>query len=471
MVFCAIIVIVHIFFITYVTNLIKQKLISNSNIKLNNLTFKIMNKSKLFISLFAFLVSLTFIQCTSEDPIPGPQGQDGTDGIDGTTTCVACHSTSHREPIEAAFDESVHNLGVLNSDGTRSKHIYGTNTVFSDGSLNSNRAFCSECHSQEGYKDAVEYGKPNPNGYAMYQSISCEGCHGTSHRSFDFATDGNDYGLRQVHAVKQKITPTNYLNASATGATSTSNTCLSCHQARPDSNGYYKRPVIESNEKDFAGNVVINNTTSGLTYKFWSKRTLALAVSPYPAGTTNYKAYSNTGTGVHASTQGDLWMGITGIDIEGTTTHLPAAKTGAHYKFASCSSCHMDTPKTDGTGGSHTFDVSFNSCKACHTNPESLYTSLETEYDTKIEQLRLALSAKTAYFTTSSSGSISIKTTFPASISSSTNTTTWDVSTDFPLKYVQAYWNYKVLSGDLSKGVHNPLYVKALIQNSIEALQ
>lgn len=435
-----------------------------------------MNKINLFKSLCTIAIGLLFAQCTSEDPIAGPPGQDGANGVDGTTSCVTCHSTSHRTPIINAFNKSVHNMGVFNSTTqTYSKHIYGTNTVFSDGSLSSDRGFCSQCHSQEGFLDVANYGKYNPTGYPLYQSISCVGCHNSSHRSFNFDTDGNDYGLTYVGAVKQLINPANTLNASPTGGTSTSNGCVFCHQTRPDSNGYYKRPVIESNEKDFAGSPVIYNTTSGSMYKFWSKRTLALAIAPYPAGTTNYKAYANTGMAAHASTQGDLWMGITGIDIPGTATRLPLEKTGTHYKMSSCTKCHMDTPNADATEGSHTFNVSFATCASCHTsveNAETIYNTLKAEYDLKIEALRAALSAKTAYFNTSSSGSVSIKLTTPTlSPNTSTNPLTWDVSTEVPLKYVQAYWNYKVLTADASKGVHNPLYVKALIQNSIEALQ
>lgn len=415
--------------------------------------------------------------CSHDDyiPVPGPPGENGTNGTNGTTSCETCHSVAHREPIIAAFSLSGHNVGIP-INGVITKHVFGTNTTFDDGSLNSDRAFCSQCHSQEGYIDAAKYGKPNPTGYNNVTSISCEGCHGTTHRSLNFATDGNDFGLRQINATIQKINPTVTLNASPTGGKSSSNTCVTCHQIRPDSNGYFKRPVIESGEKDFDGDVVITNTASGPMYRFWSERALAKAMPGYPAGKTNYKAYANTGIGAHESPNADIWMGITGIDIEGSITHLPAAKTAAHYKSNSCVSCHQDTPKAGSTTtGSHTLVISFQSCATCHTsvaNAETLLTALHTEYSKSLEDLRKALSAKTAYFKTSSSGSISIN--FPAvpSVTGSTDPTVWDIErTDFPLKYAQAYWNYKMLNGDFSKGVHNPLYVRALFKNSIEALQ
>jgi hypothetical protein len=422
--------------------------------------------------------------CSHDDyiPVPGPAGTNGTDGVTGTTSCETCHSVAHKQPIIDAYGLSVHAVGVKNADGTYSKHIYGTNTTFADGSLNSNRAFCSQCHSQEGYIDTKKYGVPNPKGYDNYNSISCEGCHGTIHRSLNFAVDGNDFGLRNIAAVPQKINPAFTLNASPTGGVASSNTCIGCHQARPDSNGYYKRPVIEAGEKDASGQVVItNDAVKGPLYRFWSQRKLADAVGPYPAGTTYYKIYSNTGTATHVSEQGDLWMGINGIDIEGSTTHLPAAKTAKHYTSASCVQCHMDKPKT-GTvdNGSHTMMLSYQTCVTCHTAPETVLATFHAKFDTELEKLRLALSAKSTYFTTSSSGSISIKAfdsttglSFPTTpASGNTTATTWYQSrTDFPLKYAQAYWNYNLVKGDEGKGVHNPLYVMALIQNSIEALK
>jgi hypothetical protein len=422
--------------------------------------------------------------CSHDDyiPVPGPAGENGTDGVSGTASCESCHSAEHKQPIIDAYNKSVHNLGVLNTTtGNYSKHIYGTNTVFADGSLNSNRAFCAECHSQEGYIDVKKYGKPNPKGYDNFKSINCEGCHGTTHRSLNFTKDGNDFGLRNIAAVIQKTNPAFTLNASPTGGVSSANTCIGCHQARPDSNGYYKRPVIEMGEKDASGNVVITNSTSGPLYRFWSQRKLADAVGPYPAGTTYYKIYSNTGTSVHASEQGDLWMGINGIDIEGTTTHLPAAKTAKHYTDASCVKCHMDKPKTGTTdNGSHTMKLSYQSCVACHTSPETLLATFHTKFDAEVAKLVAAFAAKPTYFKVSGTSvsiiaydSANANTPFPTTPTSGNTTPgTWYQSrTDFPLKYVQAYWNYKLVTGDEGKGVHNPLYTMALIQNSIEALK
>jgi hypothetical protein len=462
-------------------------------------TNKIMKTVKQTMLVVLGLLFFALQGCSHDDyiPVPGPAGVDGTNGVAGTASCESCHSVEHKQPIVDAYNLSTHNLGVKNSNGTFSKHIYGTNTTIyadggADGSLNSNRAFCGQCHSQEGYIDVKKYGTYNVKGYDNYKSISCEGCHGVTHRSLNFTKDGNDFGLRNIAAVPQKINPAFTLNASPTDGVSSANTCIGCHQARPDSNGYYKRPVLESGEKDASKNLVItNDPVKGPLYRFWSQRKLADAIFypgtttvAYPAGTLYYKIYSNTGTGVHASEQGDLWMGINGIDIEGTTTRLPAAKTAKHYISSSCVQCHMDKPKPGTVDtGSHTMKLSFQTCASCHDSAEKaevLLTTFHTKFEAELAKLVAAFAAKPTYFTVSGT-SVSIKgvdtatnTTFPStSVNSGTkDPTLWYYNrTDFPLKYAQAYWNYKLVSGDEGKGVHNPLYSMALIQNSIEALK
>ncbi|MDZ7614220.1 MAG: hypothetical protein U5K51_11365 [Flavobacteriaceae bacterium] len=41
----------------------------------------------------------------------------------------------------------------------------------------------------------------------------------------------------------------------------------------------------------------------------------------------------------------------------------------------------------------------------------------------------------------------------------------------YPASVAQAVWNYQTLNEDQSNGAHNPGYTKALLKNSIEALQ
>ncbi len=426
--------------------------------------------------------------CTHTDyvPVPGPAGTNGTNGIAGTTSCEKCHSTVHRDSIATAFSLSKHSFGTSVSRGT------GASTTFSDGSLNAGSTqFCSQCHTSEGYIDKAKYGSTNPNGYSLTTKISCEACHGTTHRSFNFVADGNDYGLRRVFPVAfmsgNAGTTLDAASLLEPGKKNTANTCIACHQSRPADgiSTFFKKPVLTSGEKDFAGNTVFDLTNGN--YKYWTVRALNKSVNGFPASTTNFRTYSNTAPSVHDSPQGDIWLGKAGIDIDGTTTHLPDNKiTASHYtRGVSCITCHYDKPKADGTNGSHSALLSYVSCKNCHTagDAEAKVTALNTFTDAEMVKLVAALLSKPNYFALNTAGTaviINLKTddqlntwptvAGPATVATGPLTTTWTVSKSIPLKYAQAFWNYQVLKSG-HNGVHNPTYFKALIQNSIEALK
>lgn len=179
-----------------------------------------------FLDFFMLALSLSlFIQCTT-DPIPGPQGEDGMDGIDGvdgvdgTASCTACHSFSHREPIEYSFNFSGH----------------ATGTAYSYAGTQAN---CAQCHSNQGYIQYITTGMTNPDGYTNVAPFTCTSCHG-KHSTFDFENDGHDFALRNF-APTELITDPNY----TMDFEGTSNNCTSCHQPRSappvdDGTGFYE---------------------------------------------------------------------------------------------------------------------------------------------------------------------------------------------------------------------------------------
>jgi hypothetical protein len=465
----------------------------------NNLSFlktktitimKTLRKGIFLLSAVVFMLQ----SCTHDDyvPVPGPAGTNGTDGIAGTASCEECHSVAHKTPINAAYSLSTHFTGTTVARGT------GASTTFTDGSLNAGSSqFCSQCHTAEGYIDKAKFGNTNPAGYSMTTKISCESCHGTTHRSFNFTTDGNDFGLRRIFAVPYMNGAAGAtLDASADGKMSTSNTCIACHQVRPSDgiSSFWKRPEIALAEKDFGtngtnGSVVITNTNAGTMYKYWSARALNKAVNGFPASTTNYRTYNNTSPSAHDGPQADIWIGKSGIAIDGSTTALPDSKaTASHYsKGVSCVSCHMDKPKADGTEGSHSLEISFVSCVKCHTagDAEAKVEALNTTTDTELLKLVNAFNKYPTYFKVTVGSTVATSTValvlttddagnpWPTTVANGSTATTWNVSKTFPLKYAQAYWNFKLLTGKTGShnAVHNPSYFKALIQNSIEGLK
>jgi hypothetical protein len=150
---------------------------------------------------------------------------------------------------------------------------------------------------------------------------------------------------------------------------------------------------------------------------------------------------------VHDSSQSTLLEGVVGINIAGDVSY-PAVGSIAHRTGASCVACHMGEP-TDGLDGSHSMKPAEKTCIVCHTSGAPTEV---TDYTANMDALKNALAAK-GVVTISSSGSPSL------------------VKGTYPIKYVQAYWNYKFLDGDMSEGTHNPPYAKALLKNSIQALQ
>jgi hypothetical protein len=148
--------------------------------------------------------------------------------------------------------------------------------------------------------------------------------------------------------------------------------------------------------------------------------------------------------GPHHGPQSTLLEGIQGALIVGSTPY-PAPKSAAHRTGSSCVKCHMGKT-TDGKNGAHTWHPTPNACTTCHTGgaPASV-----TGYEADMLTLKGLLVAKGAYNAT-------------------TNAFT---SNTVPIKVAQAAWNYALLLEDRSKGVHNPTYAKALLKNSIEALQ
>lgn len=350
-----------------------------------------MKNLKLLSFLMILASSLMFIQCTS-DPIPGTagidgidgtSGLDGADGLDGVGVqeCVACHSDNHRDAIYDAYAISNH---ATSPDGSWA--YAGT------------RADCAQCHSNQGFIEFQETGEVKA-GFTNPEPISCTGCHNT-HRSFDFANDGNDYAMRTLAPVQLVIDPTVSIDSkNAADVLGTSNTCVNCHQ-----------PRTPAPTDDGTGNAFISST-------HW---------------------------GPHHGPQGTMLEGLGGASFLGQTTALPARGSAGHKEGAACVTCHMGTT-TDGTDGSHTWNPTANACIVCHTSgaPEAV-----AGLDASRAELLVALQAKGVFDV---DGNV--------------------VKGTYPVKQVQAAFNYLFVKEDRSNGIHNPKYAKALVANSIEALQ
>ena len=111
---------------------------------------------------------------------------------------------------------------------------------------------------------------------------------------------------------------------------------------------------------------------------------------------------------------------------------------------------------TDSTDGAHSMAYTENACITCHTSGVPTEVS---GFETDLETLKGILMGLNYI---NDSGYVLGP---DGNNASSTNPLI------IPVEHAQAIWNYKVLVEDNSDGVHNPKYAKALLSNTIEAMQ
>lgn len=367
-----------------------------------------MKNSKLLTYLLLVSLSILFVQCTSEyEAIQGPPGADGIDGVDGIAgtdaeaTCVACHSNSHRDPInDSFFNFSTHGTSFVSFAAGRG------------GDDPTNR--CAQCHSEEGYIDYITMGESAEEGYDDPSRFSCTTCH-DKHSTFDFANDGDDFALRTFDPVQLVLDSSVFLDFG-----NTSNSCITCHQPRS-------------------------------TY-------------PIPAddGSGVYEVTSSR-FGPHHGPQSTMLEGILAANIPGAEGY-PGVASSTHRQESSCTQCHM-APSNNTIVGLHSWKIvdretvpptnisngiiTSNACTSCHPNGAPEEIAGFSEDMAKLKQLL---------------NDIGIIVDLPNDNDRSTEGT-------YPVKQAQAAWNYMTLLEDNSRGIHNPAYTKALLKNSIEALE
>ncbi|MDX2473723.1 MAG: hypothetical protein QNL91_08420 [Candidatus Krumholzibacteria bacterium] len=157
---------------------------------------------------------------------------------------------------------------------------------------------------------------------------------------------------------------------------------------------------------------------------------------------------TSTHYGPHHGAMANVLNGSLFAEIPGSTVY---PTTSLHVTAgATCVTCHMGE-YADGTGG-HTWWPSLSSCTACHATTSFDYGGVQTEVAGLLDDLQtLLLAAGVIEFVVEDDAYEPIVGTYP-------------------MVQVQAYFNWIGLSEDRSLGVHNPRYVVALLENSIEAM-
>jgi hypothetical protein len=159
-------------------------------------------------------------------------------------------------------------------------------------------------------------------------------------------------------------------------------------------------------------------------------------------------------TGPHHGAQANVVFGNGFAEIPGSVAY-PTKGTSKHLTEASCTGCHMPT-FTNKQGG-HSFIPSVASCNSCHGGTpitDYNYGGVQSDVHAKLVQLRDKLLALGVITKTTVDG-VDTYAPKPGTI---------------PMVQAQAIFNYFGLEEDRSLGVHNPKYVRALLVNTLEAL-
>lgn len=310
-----------------------------------------------------------------------------------------------------AFCVKCHNAATFASVEAQfatSKHSEGT-TWSGDG----NRNPCAMCHSYQGFKETKLTGRDSVAVIpAIPVELQCDACH-DFHGTLD-SVDFPNYALGHTEPVSLIYNG----HASTIDFGNSSNACAYCHQARPQGTSF---PLP---------------TTGDKTYKITSNR-----------------------WGPHHGTQAHLFNGTNGWEYAGTAAY----EQTNHKGVTTCAMCHMAAGEGTENGG-HTWriknedgsKVNLNGCKKCHTDITSTdYKGRQTEILGLIAQLKVKL--------------VALK-LLDATDLAIPSANALGKGADWSTKEAGAFFNYQLILADRSNGVHNYKYIKALLINSLAAL-
>ncbi len=168
--------------------------------------------------------------------------------------------------------------------------------------------------------------------------------------------------------------------------------------------------------------------------------------NPAPEVTNGQVEITSARFGPHYGSVGQMLLGEGGLGVTGSP--------GPHYSNVtdSCVSCHM------GSEFNHTMDVGILDrnvtpnqmarCVGCHEGLETLdRNKVQTDVQAMLDTAKAGLINAGIM---NAEDELSIPGTYPEALAN-------------------AFWNYKVVAYDGSKGVHNTAYAKALLQSVIDA--
>lgn len=369
-------------------------------------------KKRIFLNCLvavSFVIGLAMMSgCEGPAGPAGPAGADGTDGTNGTNGTDGTDGVDGN--ITCLVCHSADNPQAKLEQFNQSVHAAGQIAVDYAGG----RSYCAECHSSEGFIEFARNGDVAEN-ISDPSAWECKTCH-SIHTTFEQA----DYALRLADPIEFIFDPTVVVDFA------NSNLCANCHQTR---------------------RAEPNVTNPGDSFNITS---------------THY--------GPHNGPQSNVLYGTGFAEIAGNVSY-PTAGGGSHMDpEGRCTGCHM-YEYGNGQGG-HTFNPALDACNDCHgaTETDFNYGGVQTEVEGLLEDLKVLLEGR---------GVIVLGTEEVYELNPETGVIELVVYTEgyhpvvgmHSMIEAQCFFNWFGLEKDHSLGAHNPKYVKALLQNSIKAME
>jgi hypothetical protein len=271
------------------------------------------------------------------------------------------------------------------------------------------RTGCSVCHTHEGFLDIMATGEMEASQiFEDATPTNCRTCHNV-HKDYDAATD---FDIRFIDPIAL------WQNDVSVDLGPTNNICVSCHQ-----------PTVMDPEAPAVGGADV--------------------------------VFTDDGWGPHHGPQSAILWGTGGYETVGNTSY-PAAGSTSHANSAGCVGCHGFEPGRGNTAGGHSLSMNYESrgqareftasCEDCHGEDTDFdFLNTQTDVAALWDSLSNILHADSILI----DGDINASSSAPLTLTAD---------------QAGAVMNLLYVEEDGSLGVHNPKYVKALLQNSIQAL-
>ena len=424
--------------------------------------------------------------------------------IDGLNTdhfsqnCIKCHAVGFDANTNAAN-------GGFDDIATQTGWVFPT--TFTNGNFAAMPAAlravanvqCENCHGP-GSQHAYSLGNPSLITVTT-ASGDCAQCHDSLSHHYK-TTEWNN--SRHAMATKTPSGPTRincvrchtadgfaqFIDHAATGSTNTyvTNTvyepitCAACHDPHDATNPHQLRSVNEFTLPE--GTTITNAGFGALCMQCHHSRNGSASnnIANYKLGLPTWAGGSSFG--VHDSTAGDMVEGVNGF----TYGKLIPSSTHSHVVKDVCVGCHMQPVASGEPGftkvGGHTFSMTYsvitngvtnvvdkvNVCVSCH-GPMEGFNFARKDYDgdgniqgvqTEVQSLLTQLSRLLPNST--------YKANSNDYVADGIAKTSISVKTNWPVKFLQAAWNWQFVNVEGSHGVHNASYAVGLLKASIADL-